>query len=182
MADNMMDTVAFTGYRLKKLPFAEDEKDPNYMAFQAKLTEVIGSLIEKGYTKFISGLAVGFDTWAAEAVLLNKEKDPHVTLECAIPFSGQAEKWSPEEQARRANIIKHADSATTVCKHYSKECFFLRNAYMVDKADIVVCCYDGKKGGTAQTVAYAKRKNKTVLQIDPNYASVSIISERKHDK
>ena len=56
--------------------------------------------------------------------------------------------------------------------------FFVRNKYMVDKADIIVCCFDGQSGGTAQTVNYALEKDKIIIQINPNDASVSIISRR----
>ena len=171
-----MKTVAFTGYRLEKLPFSEDNQNPDYLAFREKLQDVIEKLIKRGCSKFISGMAVGFDTWAAEAVLESKKQNPLISLECAIPFPEQDRKWPFENQIRRTRIIKSADCCTTICDHYSKICFFLRNEYMVDKADIVICCYDGKKGGTAQTVAYAKRKNKTILQINPNDACVSLIN------
>lgn len=38
---------------------------------------------------------------------------------------------------------------------------------MVDKADVVVCAYDGQQGGTAYTVNYALKQNKIVIQINP---------------
>lgn len=49
---------------------------------------------------------------------------------------------------------------------------------MVDKADVVVCAYDGHPGGTAYTVNYALKQNKIVIQINPLTAKVSIISQR----
>lgn len=49
---------------------------------------------------------------------------------------------------------------------------------MVDKSDVIVCCFDGQSGGTAKTVAYAKKKDKIIIQINPNDAVVSIISRR----
>jgi len=49
---------------------------------------------------------------------------------------------------------------------------------MVDKADVVVCAYDGQSGGTAYTVNYALKQNKIVIQINPSTAQVTIISKR----
>lgn len=52
---------------------------------------------------------------------------------------------------------------------------------MVDKADVVVCCYDGQKGGTDYTVNYALKADKIVIQINPQTAVVTIISRKNFD-
>lgn len=176
-----MITVAFTGYRPEKMPFVESKSDQLYIKFRAIEKKVISRLIERGGIKFISGVAQGFDMWVAEDVLELQKKNKELLLECAIPFPGQADSWSPEEQKRRYKIITHASSSVVVCEHYSKDCFFARNRYMVDQADVVVCAYDGKKGGTAYTVNYALKQDKIVIQINPSTAEVSIISRKKFD-
>lgn len=173
-----MSTVAFTGYRPNKLPFVEDKNDPQYVAFRDALRNVIVRLIERGYTDFISGVAIGFDTWAAEEVIACKKNNKSVSLECAIPCPGQDKKWSLEDKFRRKKILWKADRKTVTSDHYHSSCYFVRNEYMVDKADVVVCCYDGQSGGTARTVKYAKEKDKIIIQIDPNNAEVTIISRR----
>lgn len=66
-------------------------------------------------------------------------------------------------------------------EHYSKDCFFARNRYMVDKADVIVCAYDGQSGGTAYTVNYALKQNKIVVQINPSTAQITVISKRTFD-
>ena len=43
---------------------------------------------------------------------------------------------------------------------------------MVDKADVVVCAFNGKSGGTAYTVDYALKQNKIVIQINPETSEV----------
>ncbi len=125
-----MKTVAFTGYRLEKMPFAEDITNAQYTAFRAKLREVIDRLIENGYVHYISGVAVGFDTWAAEEVLAIKNCNQTIHLECAIPFPEQDRKWQREDRERRKAILKNSDLNTEVCSHYHKNCFFIRNEYM----------------------------------------------------
>lgn len=176
-----MKTVAFTGYRPEKMPFTEDENDELYMRFREQLSKVIARLIERGYTDFVSGIALGFDTWAAENVLEQKKNNKAITLECAIPCPQQADDWSREDQKRRKQIIRHSTSHVTTGNYPSRENFFKRNRYMVDKAEVVVCAYDGQKGGTGYTVDYALRNDKIVIQINPQTAKVSIISRRTFD-
>ncbi len=167
-----MKTIAFTGYRPNKLPFSETKNTNQYIIFRTKLAEIVDYFIRQNYTHFISGIASVFDTWAAEDVIAAKRTNPIVKLECAIPFPEQAEKWSFSDKARREEIITQSDIQTLICKQYSRECYFLRNQYMVKQADLIVCCYDGKSGGTAQTIRLAKQKGIKIIQIDPNTASV----------
>ena len=72
-----MGTVAFTGYRPNKLPFAEDKKDELYLAFRKRLRQVIDRLVERGYTEYVSGVAMGFDTWVAEDVIEVRKNNPN---------------------------------------------------------------------------------------------------------
>ena len=87
-----MKTVAFTGYRPEKMPFAENKKDEAYLRFREAQLKVINRLIERGYTSFVSGAAQGFDTWVAEDILTLRKKNKELSLECAIPFPDQAKK------------------------------------------------------------------------------------------
>ena len=71
-----MLAVAFTGYRPEKMPFKENKKDEHYLKFRKMQMRVIRRLVERGYTHFISGLALGFDTWVAEDIIeLRKENE-----------------------------------------------------------------------------------------------------------
>ena len=49
---------------------------------------------------------------------------------------------------------------------------------MVDNADVVVCAFNGKSGGTAYTVDYALKQNKIVIQIDPETSEISMLSKK----
>ena len=173
--------VAFTGYRPEKMPFQESKKDKRYLAFRAILSRVISKLIELGGTYFISGVARGFDTWVAEEILELRKENKEIQLECAIPFPGQADSWEKADQKRRYNILTAADKAVITSEQYNRGCFFTRNRYMVDKADVVVCAFNGKSGGTAYTVDYALKQNKIVIQIDPETSEVSMLSKRSFE-
>ena len=171
-----MAKVAFTGYRPEKLPFRERENDVAYLRFRKSLYRIIARLAELGYTEFISGVAMGFDTWVAEDVLRLKAENREVRLECAIPFPEQADKWRHADRVRRERILDAADEVVTVCEEYAKNSFFRRNRYMVDRSDVVVCCFDGKTGGTAYTVEYARRQGKIIIQINPTDMVVTVLA------
>ncbi len=169
--------VVFTGYRPEKMPFSESNRDKQYLAFRSVLSRVISRLTESGGTYFISGVARGFDTWAAEEILELRKEHRNIQLECAIPFPGQADSWGKADQKRRYRILAATDVSVITSEHYNRGCFFTRNRYMVDKADIVVCAFNGKSGGTAYTVDYALKQNKIVIQIDPETNNVSMLSK-----
>ena len=171
-----MAKVAFTGYRPEKLPFREREDDVAYLRFRKSLNKIISRLAELGCCEFISGVAMGFDTWVAEDVLRLKKENRDVRLECAIPFPEQADKWRYADKIRREHILNAADSVVIVSEEYAKNAFFLRNRYMVDRADVVVCCFDGKTGGTAYTVEYARRQGKIIIQINPTDMVVTVLT------
>lgn len=170
-----MKTVCFTGHRPEKLNFSEG--DDRFKTFRNLLFKVVNRLCELGYTQFISGMARGFDMWAAEAVCRLKTIEKSVSLVCAVPFPDQAKSWKPEEKARWEAILNESDETANICDRYTRDCFHRRNRYMVDNSEVVVCLYDGTKGGTAYTVDYALKKGKIVIQINPQTFEVSFLSK-----
>ncbi len=162
-------TVAFTGYRPEKMPFSENMNDPLYRQFRASQAVMMRMLLERGYTRFVSGMALGFDTWVAEDVLAMKAAYPERGLQllCAVPYLGQGSKWTNYDIERYNAILKRADEVVTVSPHYTSDCYFTRNRYMVDMADVLIAAYDGKSGGTKYTVEYAHARGLRVICIDP---------------
>ena len=48
--------------------------------------------------------------------------------------------------------------------HY-KAAIQVRNREMVDRSNLVVCCIEHNSGGAFQTVEYAKKKNKEIVNL-----------------
>ena len=165
-------TCAFTGYRPSKMPWGYDETDARCVEFRFRLREALEYLIGQGYTDFMSGGALGFDQMAAEIVLSLREKYPWVRLVMVIPFDGQADKWSREQRGRWLEIIEASDRVIRISHSYGKGVFFQRNHYMVENADLLLAAFDGQPGGTAGTVAYAKRHGVRVVHIPPVRAPI----------
>ena len=160
-------TCCFTGHRPEKLGFERGG------AAETELKNRISGAIlrmiqERGALHFISGMALGVDTYAAQSVLKLREIYPEITLECAVPCRGQEKRWKKEDRDVYAEILSRADKVTVLQDRYTPFCMQLRDAYMVENADIVLAVWDGgASGGTAYTVRCAEKLGKPVMVIPP---------------
>ena len=166
-----LKTCCFTGHRPKALPWGNDESDLRCAAFKSKIKFALENLIvENGYEKFISGMAMGADMICAEVVLSLKVLYPHIKLECAVPNYAFTENWAAEDVRKFASILTRADNIryVSVSKVYSVRDLMLRNIYMVDASELVIAVYiEGESGGTRNTIDYAKSKGKDVVVVEP---------------
>ena len=151
-------TCCFTGHRPEKLTMCENE-------IKELLNVAIENAISDGFTTFISGMSRGIDIWAAEIVLEKRKSNKKIRLICAVPYEGFESKWNVYDKEKYNGILMTSDHIEYVCTHYSKVCFQIRNAYMVDSSKRVIAVYNGGKGGTQNTIKYAKRKNTEVVNV-----------------
>ena len=138
-----------------------DKKNPRHKEYLQALKNTLERLITvENYDYFISGGAIGVDTDFAETVLFLKKKY-NVNLELAIPCKNHDLKWLEKDKKRFKKILKRADVVNVLSNEYTPTCMFQRNAYMVDCADKVLAVWNGEeKGGTWQTIKYARKKDK----------------------
>lgn len=162
-----MSTLCFTGHRPDKLNGYNPLDNKKLLwALSAEIEEYI---IDLGVDTFISGMALGVDIWAARIVLKLKEKYPNIKLICAIPCLNHPEKWKEHDQIIWNGVCDYADSVVYVTnEEYTPYCMQLRNQFMVDNSDYVLAVWDGSKGGTANCVNYANKKEKSVYILNPN--------------
>ena len=160
-------TCAFTGHRPQHLSFKFDEESEGCLAVKARLAKEIEQAIEDGYTVFISGGALGVDTWAALLVLEYKKQYPFLRLELAIPCMGQESRWSKKDKARYGYLIDSADAVIRTSRQpYYEGCMRMRNAFMVQRSSRLIAVFNGKYGGTSQTITMAQDRNIDVRIID----------------
>lgn len=162
--------VAFTGHRPNKFSFGYDETDKECKRLKELLQVEIEFLIYQGYDYFITGMALGLDTWAAEIILKLKKENPDIKLEAAIPCKGQDSRWIKESRERYRRIIEGADYVTYVTEGTfddNPSCMNIRNVYMVNQCDYLLAVYDGSKGGTQHAFDYAKKLGKGISRIHP---------------
>lgn len=160
-------TCCFTGHRPNKLPWRHNEEDFRCIALKEKLQDVISALYFSGIRHYICGMALGCDTYFAEAVLSFRNEHEDITLEAAVPCPGQPDKWSESDRKRYNHIISECDYETLINQQYTKECYLDRNRYMVDNSSVLIAVFDGSFGGTMQTVNYAAKRGLEILRITP---------------
>ena len=140
----------FTGHRPQKLHRPIDD-------IKVDLENEILASIKDGYTTFITGMAYGTDIWAGNIVARLKDRFPDLKLIAAIPFPGFSDEWTEEWRMKYDALLTKADLVKVIAGTYSDAAYQMRNQWMVDHSSKVIAVYDGKPGGTRNTISYARR-------------------------
>jgi len=116
-----------------------------------------------GHSRFLCGMAIGFDSLAAEVVLSLKVELPNIRLVAVVPFSGQSCRWSSIERKRYHQLLSQADEVVVLSVNYYPGCLLRRNDYLLEHSHQVIAYFDGQpKGGTYYTCKKAKQKGMEV--------------------
>lgn len=162
-------SCCFTGYRPEKFPFELDGRNTAYIEFENRLIDTVFTLTDEECFTFYSGMAMGFDIIAAETVLLLKKRLTSVRLICALPFAGQGLGFPEPWRERHGRILSLADEVVTVSESYFGGCYAKRNVFMVDNSDYVVTWFDGRHGGTENTLKYAAKKRRNIINLNKDF-------------
>ena len=149
------------------------------------LAEQIDFLYRQGITDFYTGCALGIDLWVGEAVLAFMDLHPEIKLHCVVPFATQDQKWTPEQQARYRTLLDRSGDVFLTQEKYSEDCYYIRNRYLVDHADVILAVYDmqaNKRSGTGYTVHYAQAQGKPIIAIDPDDFYISFSGSETQKK
>lgn len=168
--DDFMKSVAFTGYRPVKLPFGYDFNHPDAVLLRAAIKNEYRRLISYGFNQFLTGGALGCDMMAAEVILELKEEYPRsakISHWLCMPCYDYTAKWKEADRERLKKIANQSHAFYVSDKPYFNGCMQVRNEYMVNTSRVLVAVYDGKPGGTRNTVEYARSKNRKIIVIDP---------------
>ena len=148
----------FTGHRPEKLQRTERE-------IRDDLEREIRQAIFDGINVFISGMARGVDIDAAEIVLRIRSEGYPVRLICASPYPGFERSWGPTWRARYCRVLAAADLVRFISPQYRKDCFQVRNEWMVNHSARVIAVFNGSSSGTKNTIDYAFRQGVPVIRI-----------------
>lgn len=138
----------FTGHRPEKLNLSEEQA-------AMLLENEIQKAIERQFTTF-TGMAKGVDIIAAEIVLRLREQDSRLKLICALPYPNFGQRWCLEWKGRLQSILNRADEIYPVSPTCSYRSYQQRNEWMCRHADLVIAVFNGKRGGTKNTLEYAR--------------------------
>ena len=151
-------TAAFTGHRFVDASQREHAKK--------RLSNAVLDAYGQGIRNFISGFAVGFDMMAAEEVVSLKQTHPDITLIAAIPFKGQASRFSFYDRKRYDRLLEVADEVIVLSESYYPRCFLDRDEFMVNNSSKLIGYYDGReKGGTFYTIRKAMAQNIPIVNV-----------------
>ena len=168
MKTNSGYKCCFTGYRPSKFPFKLSVNNEEYIKFENNLVKGILDLVNEGCNVFYSGMAMGFDIIAAETVLLLKKSNiiGDIKLISVLPFETQGDGFDDFWQKKFDFILENCDEKIVLSKDYFKGCYQVRNKYMVDNSDFVLTWFDGKSGGTKNTIDYAVKNYRKIFNVN----------------
>lgn len=148
-------TVSLFGHRtIINAPMAE-----------ANLEEIIRSLIlSKEYVVFLVGRAGEFDILAASVIRrVQRELDrANSSLVLVLPY------MTVEYRNNAAGFDSYYDEIE-ICERsaqaHFKAAIQIRNQYMVERSDLVICHIEHNSGGAFQAVEHAKKQGICVVKI-----------------
>jgi uncharacterized phage-like protein YoqJ len=149
--------IAGTGHRPPTLGLTYQTQDRKILESFA-----IDSLRKHAITEIISGMANGWDQALTYVAI-----ELGISFTAAVPFHGQESQWPEAGQAHYNALLSKAKEVVVVCEGgYARWKFYARDKWMVDHADVIFALWSGiKKSGTTDTVLYAKKKNKQVINL-----------------
>ena len=167
----MVDSIkscSFTGHRPRSFSFGYDESSSDFLELRNKIKNTIIQVCNAGCRTFYCGMAEGVDLWCGEVVLeLQNQFDPPLEICAVVPFLSQPSSMTKENQLRYRRIMDVSSKRFLVSRNFTKNCYQKRNFYLVDSSDALIAVFkeNEERSGTAQTIRYAKRKNKRIFLI-----------------
>ncbi len=148
-------TVAFFGHRHIDNPLRIEER------LEKRIHHL---LAEKEYVDFLVGCNGEFEQFASSAVLRvrRRYRDDNSALVLVLPYA-RAEYLNNEEYYH--GYYSDVEISHEASKAHPKAAIQICNREMVDRADLILCCIEREKGGAWQTVEYAIKQGKTIINL-----------------
>ncbi len=155
----MSMACSFTGHRAIE-PHHKETLGP-------LLARAIGYAYNEGCRAFYLGGALGFDTFAAQQVLLFRMTHSDVTLNLILPCRDQSDRWGNGSVQMYEYLLSQADTVEYVSDLYTEGCMKARNERLASLCDIMIAYLGHGRSGASQTVRLAKNLGKRVYNLYP---------------
>ena len=151
----MMYTVAMFGHREIR----------SFLALEDRLRETVKSIVRERYSdNFLVGCDGDFDRIASSAVVLARDEfgERNVSLTLVLPYPKASIERNIGDYEKYYDFIEVCEEAEI--SHY-KKAFTVRNEYMADRADLVICYVVKASGGAWRAMRYAVENGKEVMNL-----------------
>lgn len=149
-------SCSFTGHR---------RLEPHHTAVADRVMAGITYVYGEGCRHFYVGGAVGFDTIAAQQLLLFRMSHPDITINLVLPCRDQSQAWSRGQREMYDYLLSRADTVEYIADSYYDGCMRERNARLVAKCDVLIAYVGRGRSGAYQTLKMAERQGKTIYNI-----------------
>ncbi len=164
MADLRPVTCCFSGYRIEKCRSERGTVRCARAVRRAPLDAAVAEAAADGCTRFLPVCPPALICGPPKLFCARAPHSP-VQLLCAVPFDGQADRFPLEWKRRFNRCLLAADKVYALSRSYHAGCFAARNRFMVDASSRLICYYDGRSGGTAQTVHMAEQSGLKIVNL-----------------
>lgn len=147
-------TVSFFGHRVID----------DFTSAEKKVDRLIRSLLMKSYVEFLVGRGGDFDQIVASTVKRLKRiiRDDNNALVWVLPYCTAELRDNAESFHAYYDEIEICDDAAN---SHPKKAYQIRNRKMVDRSDLAVFYVNRNSGGAYQTLQYAKKQQKAILNL-----------------
>ena len=148
-------TVSFFGHR----------EIEGISEIETKLENLLHELIvKKEYVEFLIGRDGEFDVLVAASIrrVVRKYGSGNTSLILFLPYMKAEYRDNEQNYLNYYDEVEICDESSIV--HY-KSAIQVRNRSMVDRSNLVVCCIQHQSGGAYQTMKYAHKRNRCVVNL-----------------
>ena len=154
-----MRGCSFTGHR--RIEYRHED------SIGALVARAVAYAYSEGCRDFYLGGALGFDTVAAQQVLLFRMSHTDVTLNLVLPCRNQTEQWTERQCEMYDYLLAQADTVEYISEEYTRYCMSARNRRLVELCDMLIAYVGRDRSGSSQTKRMAESAGKTVYNLYP---------------
>ena len=132
---------------------------------QLMIKKQIKLLINKGYTRYISGMNLGGDLYCSECIIEMKALYNGLKMKSVFPYENQAAHWTEDQREKYYEIASKCDDELLLQYHYDEKCEKLHREYIAITSDIILAVMCGEE--VYQLIKDISNISVAIIHIDP---------------
>ena len=131
--------------------------------------------IQRRFTTFLTGMALGTDQLAAEVWT-----ERYLTWKAILPCEDQSNLWPIPKQIHYRKLLGKASEVKILYPKYERGVMQARNQYMVKNSSLCLAFWDGSTtGGTFLTVTMARKAKLPLIIFNPLTQEITFESQHQ---